>query len=96
MNLKRKLGNRWTWRKITQALKKLHINNTNKSKDNTDEINPELRDCENTLNQTGSDVPLVSSKETCQGNLKGITTHAVVANSARDMSVGAVIRYYPP
>ena len=51
----------------------------------------------NKLNQIkGSEVPLVTSEETCPGNREGIITHAVEASSARDMNVGEEISDYPP
>ena len=82
------------WRKLTRALK--HVNkedNTNIERD--DDVNFETIDSANSLYQKGSEVPPVASNETCQGDREGTTTHAVVANSARDISVCAVIGDYP-
>ena len=38
----------------------------------------------------------VTREQTRQGDPEGITTHAVVAISAQDISVGKVIGYCPP
>ena len=76
------------------ALKHVHTEN-NKANQINEEDKLETIDSENSPNQKGSEVPPVTREETCQGDREGITTHAVVANSARDISVGAGIGDYP-
>ena len=47
-------------------------------------------DCESTPNQEGQGGALPpSDRETCPRSREGLVTQAVVADSARDMSVGA-------
>ena len=54
-------------------------------------------DCESTPNPEGQGEALpASDRETCPRGLEGLVTQAVVATSARDMSVGAVIGDHPP
>ena len=54
-------------------------------------------DCENKSNPEGQGYVLPApSEETCPRSREGISTHAVVANCARDKSVGAVISDQPP
>ena len=75
--------------------KNSNVNKRNNKKTGTN-INPsqDTKDCENTPNPDGQGEFLPTpSVETCK---RGLETHAVVAISARDMSVGAVIRDYPP
>ena len=60
-------------------------------------INAGTTDCESTPNPEGQGEALpATDKETCIRGREGLVTHAVVAISARDMSVGAVIGDHPP
>ena len=90
------------WRKITRALKDIYepksiVNKNKKNKtDKTVNQNKDTKDCENTPNPDGQgEVLPAPSEETCNRGREGLETHAVVAISARDMSVGAVIGDYP-
>ena len=91
------------WWKITRALKetyepKNYVNNRMDNKKTDSIINHilETKDCENTPNPDGQDEVLPApSEETCNGGCEILETHSVVAISARDMSVGAVIGDYP-
>ena len=52
--------------------------------------------CEQTANPDGKvEVLQAPSEKTCHGSREGLETHAVVALSARDMSVGVVMGEYP-
>ena len=89
------------WRRITRALKDIYENNmdvVNKDKQNrvpsTGNLESSTVDCESTPNLEGQGE--ASDRETCPRSREGLVTQAVVADSARDMSVGAVIRYHPP
>ena len=78
------------WRKLTCALHKLY----NKKDVNKDYI---VKESENMQNPDRvSNVLPVPREETRQWGHEGITTLAVEANSARDMSVGTVICDHPP
>ena len=83
------------WRRITRALKDIYDNNKDfVSKDN---LETSTVDCESTPNPEGQGEALPAfDRETCTRSREGLVTQAVVANSARDMSVGAVIRDHPP
>ena len=83
------------WRRITRALKNIYDNNKDfVSKDN---LETSTVDCESTPNPEGQGEALpASDRETCPRGREGLVTQAVVADSARDMSVGAVIRDHPP
>ena len=60
-------------------------------------LNADTIDCESTPNPEGQVEALPSTdRETCIMGLVGLVTHAVVAISARDMSVSAVIGINPP
>ena len=91
-------------RKITRALKDIYDNNkdvVNNDTPNrvlsTDNLEIDTVDCESTLNLEGQgEVLPASDRETCSRGCEGLVTEAVVANSARDMSVGAVIGDHPP
>ena len=57
----------------------------------------DTKDCENTPNPDGQGAALQApSEETCNRGREGLETSAVVAISAQDKSVGAVIGDYPP
>ena len=75
------------WRKLTRALKDVH-NQNDKTNEINNDVNVETIDSENTPNHNCSEVPPVAREETCQVDHEGNTTHAIVANSARDISVG--------
>ena len=92
------------WRRITRALKDIYENNVDFVNKDTQNIVPSTGnletstvDCESTPNPEGQGEALpASDRETCTRSCEGLVTQAVVANSARDMSVGAVIRDHPP
>ena len=93
------------WRRITRALKDIYENNVdfvNKDTQNivlstTGNLETSTEDCESTPNHERQGEALqASDRETCTRSREGLVTQAVVANSARDMSVGAVIRDHPP
>ena len=92
------------WRRITRTLKDIYVNNKNIVINDTQNILPKKGnietgtvDCESTPNLEGQGEALpASDRETCTRSREGLVTQAVVANSARDMSVGAVIRDHPP
>ena len=53
--------------------------------------------CESQPNPEGHGEALpATDRETCSWGREGLVTHAAVAISARDMSVGAVIGDHPP
>ena len=86
------------WWKITRALKEIYEPKTNVNKvvvniiDKTINHNKGTKYCESTPNLAGQGEALLApSKETCNRSLEGLVTHADVAISAPDMSVGAVI-----
>ena len=91
LDLKQETDQLELWRKLTRALKDVHKENKNKTNERNDNVNLETIDSENSQNHMGSEAPPATREKTCQGDHEGITTHAVVANSARDISVGAVI-----
>ena len=92
------------WRRITRALKDIYENNVdfvNKDTQNivpsTGNLETSTEDCESTPNPEGQGEALpASDRETCPRGREGLVTQAVVATSARDMSVGAVIGDHPP
>ena len=92
------------WRRITRALKDIYENNkdvVNKDTPNrvlsTDNLEIDTVDCESTPNPEGqSEVLPASDRETCPRGREGLITQAVVATSARDISVGAMIEDHHP
>ena len=57
--------------------------------------NEGTKDCESTPNPEGQGEALpATDRETCSRGREGLVTHVVVAISARDMSVGAVIIHF--
>ena len=90
LDLQKKTDRLILWRRITRALRDLYNgNNKNVHKDNEFDLSSEGNKYSvNKLNQNkGSEVPPVTSEETCPGNCDGKITHAVEANIAHDMSV---------
>ena len=86
--------------KITRALKdlynpKINVDNDNKNNSTQYEYKLTKGESENKLNPEGTSCVLpVPSKETYQRGPSGITTHAVEAICARDMSVGVVNKMF--
>ena len=92
------------WRKITRALKDIYepkkkvVNKNIPNKiDSNIKLNTGTIDCESTLNPEGQGEALTASdRETCPRGPEGLVTQAVVATSARDMSVGVLISDHSP
>ena len=87
------------WRRITRALKDIYVHNkdfvikdTQNIIPSTGSIETSTVDCESTpnLEEQGEALP-ASDRETCPRGREGLVTQAVLATSARDMSVRAVI-----
>ena len=82
---------------IYEPKKKVVNKNIQNKIDSTIEINADTIDCESTLNPEGQGEALpATDRETCSRGREGLEIHAVVANCARDMDVGAVISDHPP
>ena len=92
------------WRRITRTLKDIYVNNKDIVINDTQNILPNKGnietgtvDCESTPNLEGQGEALpASDRETCTRGCEGLVTQAVVATSARDMSVGKLIGDHPP
>ena len=103
LNLTLRLDNIVLWRKITRALKDIYKDNKDVVIKDTQIIVPSIGnverstvDCESTPNLEGQGEALpASDRETCPRGCEGLVTQAVVATSARDMIVGAVIGDHP-
>ena len=88
------------WRKIMRAVKEIYepninVNNKKDNKKTDSNINTSLdtKDCENTPNPDGQgEVLPAPSEETWNRGCEGLETQAVVAISAWDIRVGAVIK----
>ena len=91
------------WRRISRTLKDIYRNNKDIVIHDTQNILPNkgnietgTLDCESTPNLEGQGEALpASDRETCPRGREGLVIQAVVATSARDMSVGAVIGNEP-
>ena len=92
------------WRRVTQTLKDIHVNNKDIVNNNTHIIIPQQGEIGKYMGirvsqpnpQGRGEAQPVSDRETCPRGSEGLETYAGVAISARDISVGEMINDHPP
>ena len=92
------------WRRVTQILKDIHVNNKDIVNNNTHitipqqvEIGKYTGNCVSQPNPNGQgEAQPVSDRETCLRGCEGFETKAGVAISDRDISVADMIDDHPP